>query len=385
MRALALALLTLSCAHTAQREPEVSSDALTLHGQKVPEHVFKADLKDFDAAPGVAVLHYYGSGGWGIQWGKTYVLAAPYFSNHSVARLLGSQTVGSLLKVEPKQLAVREGVEGTPIANTTAIIIGHGHVDHTGDVPALFDQGLITTKPALIADASTTNQLAALSARFGCIAPIDFADPEGSAAKCAVEGVRITPIHNAHAPHLNLVGLDVAAFGGFTKEPMHEAPSRSEDFKLGNTWAYLIDLLDAHGKVVFRIHYVDAVGSPPHALVPKELLKERDVDLHIACVPGFEQADYYPDAVLKIDKVKYVLLGHWEDFFQPQSEPLRPLRQVLNEDSMNRFVDIVEREVPHATTVTPLGACSATKPCGPRGEAWALPIPGETFQFATGK
>ena len=34
----------------------------------------------------VAVMHYYGSGGWGIQWRGQYLLLAPYFSNHRRVR-----------------------------------------------------------------------------------------------------------------------------------------------------------------------------------------------------------------------------------------------------------------------------------------------------------
>jgi hypothetical protein len=377
MKRFAVVLLLLACAHKQRSVDEPDPNALIIHGQKVPEHVLKADPKNFEAPPGTVVMHYYGSGGWGILWRGTYVLAAPYFSNHSVTSLLGSDMVDS--KIVPKPMEVRAGVEGTPIAQTKLMLIGHGHVDHTGDVPALFDQGLITGKPALMADRSTTNQLAALSSRFSCITAVDYTNEHTASAQCPVENVRVTPIHHAHAPHLNLIGLDVAAFGGHVKEPAHDPPSTAADYKLGNTWAFLIDLLDEKGNVAFRIHYVDAVGTPPHGMAPHALLKEREVDVHIACVPGFEQADFYPEAMIKHHHVKYVLMGHWEDFFQPTSEPLRPLRQVLNGPAMERFVDAVEKELPKAQGVVPLQTPQV------HGEAWALPVPGETFQFAVGK
>jgi len=74
-------------------------------------------------------------------------------------------------------------------------------------------------------------------------------------------------------------------------------------------------------------------ASPPHGLVPKTLLAERDVDVHIACVPSFEQTDGYPETLLERAHVKYVLMGHWEDFFQSRGEALKPLRNVLDEAS----------------------------------------------------
>jgi len=381
---LAMALLAAAtgCA-TASRSRAPQEQVLHLRGQPVPATVLQPSLADFEVPPNVAVLHYYGAGGWGIQWRGTYVLAAPYFSNHDLVALLGSP----LVKLAPKEAEVRAGLAGTPVGKTSVILIGHGHVDHSGDVPALFGEGLIAGRPALLADRSTTNQLAALSSRFGCVASIDFDDPEQAASACPVPGVRITPLHHAHAPHLNLVGLDVAAYGGSVKAPRVDEPSRADDYKLGNVWAYLIDLLDERGAVVFRIHYVDAAGSPPHGLVPPGLLAERDVDVHIACVPGFEQVEDYPEAMLERHHGRFVLLGHWEDFFQPRGAPLRPLRQVLDEPALERFVDVVERTLAGARGGGPLNKtaerCAPPHACGPRGETWALPVPGETFQFAT--
>jgi hypothetical protein len=361
--------------------------ALVVHGQHVPEHALVPRPADFVVPPGVAVLHYYGAGGWGIKWGETYVLAAPYFTNHGLPTLLASRA-SSAVQVVPDVAAVRAGFAGTPVGETNLILIGHGHVDHAGDVPAFFGEGLITGKPTLIADRSTTNLLAPMLDRFGCVAPVDYGNAEASAAKCAVPRVRITPIHSAHAPHLRVKGVEVAAFGGFVKEPRTTLPATAEDYKLGNTWAYLIDLLDEQGEVAFRIHYVDAAASPPHAIVPRALLAGRDVDVHIGCVPGFELSEDYPDGVLRHHNVRYVLAAHWEDFFQARTDRLTPLREVVDGESLERFVDIVEKALPAARGVVPLNKsaadCAAPRECGPHGAAWSLPVPGETFQFAAG-
>ncbi len=366
----------MACATTPRAEPVIP--ALVVRGQAVPIHAVPAVAADFDVGPGVAVLHYYGAGGWGIQWGSTYVVTAPYFSNHGLGELLASSTI-TALQVTPNVELVRAGLANTPIQKTSVILIGHGHIDHTGDVPALFGPGLIEGTPALVADRSTTNQLAALAAHFGCVAPIDYDNADEAAVKCPVPNVRITALHHSHAPHLKLAGLDVAAYGGFIKEPRDVPPSHASDYRLGNTWAYLIDLLDAQGRVAFRIHYADASGSPPHGMVPRKLLAERDVDVSIACVPGFEQSDLYPEALLEHHRVRYTLAAHWEDFLQAPTEALMPLRQVLDEAALERFIDRADASMPKVNRLQPL------KPSrGPHGAGWALTVPGETFQFATG-
>ncbi|MBX7113538.1 MAG: hypothetical protein K1X64_04320 [Myxococcaceae bacterium] len=239
-----------------------------------------------------------------------------------------------------------------------------------------------------MADRSTVNLLAAMSKRFGCVAAVDYRDPVGSANKCPIDRVRITPVHHAHAPHLNIVGLDVAAYGGRQKDPLRALPTHADDYKLGTTWAYLIDLLDEQGKVVFRIHYTDAAATPPHGLASASVIAERDVDVAIACVPGFEQSDDYPAGLIENQRARYVFAAHWEDFFQPRQEILSPLRQVLDAPAIERFIDVVDAQLPRSRGVVPLNkgaACSRAKPCGPHGQAWALPVPGETFHFQTSK
>lgn len=375
MRALALALTLL-----------LSGCALTIRGQKVPPLATVANPKDFVVPKGVAVLHYYGAGGWGIEWGDTYLLTAPYFTDHGLATLAASR-VSPAVRVTPNEQLVKEGFFGTPVAKTAAVLIGHGHLDHTGDVPAFFGDGRITTRPVLIADRSTVNLLAPLADRFSCIAPIDYGESTDPTL-CPVPHVRITPIHHSHAPHVRLAGLDVAAYDGFIKEPRKTLPAAAEDYKIGNTWAYLIDLLDDSGKVVFRIHYVDAAGSPPHGIVPEALLAERPVDVHIACVASWELADGYPEGVLRHHDVGYVLAAHWEDFFNTHHEPLMPLRTVVTEEGLERFLDVVEQAHPLPTGVAPLNKsdkdCEAPNVCGPRGTVWAMPVPGETYQFLAG-
>ncbi len=370
---------TLACAGTRSAAPE-QEPPLVLRHQNVPRHVLDPRPADFELPAGKVALHYYGAGGWGIRWRDTYVLTAPYFSNHTLLSLLSSPTA-ALFPVVPNLSEVRAGFKGTPVEQTQLVLIGHGHVDHTGDVPAFFGEGLISGRPTLIADRSTTNELAALKERFGCVQALGHEDNGHAAARCPTPSVRITPLHHGHAPHQQLLGLNVAAFAGSVKAPREQLPSRPEDYVLGSTWAFLIDLLDERGAVAFRIHYVDASDSPPHGFAPAALLAERDVDVHIACAAGFEQSVEYPDGLLTHLHARYALLAHWEDFLQPREAPLSPLRNVLDEAALERLVDVVERTLPTPRGVAPEGSCTE-RACGPRGATWALPVPGETFRFA---
>ena len=348
--------------------------------QKVPDYALEANPDDFVVADDVAALHYYGVGGWGIKWRGKYLLAAPYFSNHGF--------LSYYAKNGPDLDAVRDGVRNTPFGETGLILVGHGHVDHAADIPAFPAAGLPARQAGIIANQTTLNMLAELmppNETFGCAeAPLDNGKP---VERCALTGFRITPIASDHAPNIKVLGIPITVSQGTVDEPQETHPERPSGYRLGNTWAYLIDLLDENGEVVFRIHYMDAVAGTDQSSIPPELLEDRAVDIHIACVPGFAYVKDYPEWVLEQGKTGYVMLGHWEDFFQPRDERLKPVSVVLSQNKLNKFVQRIEAGVSSdAKTITPLNKSTTECPtdgeqCGPRGDVWAMPVPGETYHF----
>jgi hypothetical protein len=348
--------------------------------QRVPAYAIEADAEDFAVADDVAVLHYYGVGGWGIKWRGEYLLAAPYFSNHGFLSYYG--------KNGPDIDAVRKGVRNTPFGDTGLILVGHGHVDHAADIPAYAEAGLPANQAGVIANPTTLNMLAELmppNESFRCAeAPLEDGRPiEG----CNLNGFRITPLASHHAPNIKILGMPITVSTGTVEEPQENIPERPSGHRAGMTWAYLIDLLDENGDVAFRIHYMDAVAGSDDSSIPAGLMNERSVDVHIACVPGFAYVKDYPEWVMEQGNTGYVLLGHWEDFFQPRDDRLKPVTVVLSESKLNRFTKRVEGSISDdAVRVAPLNKSTDDCPvdgerCGPRGDAWAMPVPGETYHF----
>jgi len=223
--------------------------------------------------------------------------------------------------------------------------------------------------------------------QFRCVeAPVGNATP---IERCGLEGFRITPLVSHHAPNVQIQARGFTIATGKVDEALDHVPDRPGDYQAGETWAFLIDLLDEDGEIAFRIHYMDAVADSSQSGIPAHLIDDHKVDVHIACVPGFAYVEDYPEWVMEQGKTGFVLLGHWEDFFQPRDYRLKPVTWVLNEDKLNLFANRIVRSVSaEADDVTPLNKSSQQCPkdgdrCGPRGDRWAMPIPGETYQFKT--
>jgi len=359
--------------------------------QRLGDHVLASSVADFEPDhPSDAVLHYYGVGGWGILWKGQYLLTAPYFSNHD---LLAS----SICEAKPDEHAISRGFANTPYDRTKVILVGHGHVDHAADIPKYpLDE---MDDPTLVADQSTVNLLGDEVLAHVCEVALPREDGTDASphddvssalptdGDCPTGDFRITPLPWAHAPHVGLRSLGLyGTFGapqGTQGTALHEPPSKGNDWLIGRTWAFLIELLDA-GRPVFRILYVDAAASPGF-VGPWPAIDDGPIDVHIACMPDFDLVDGYPGDLLKEHHVKYVLAGHWEDFFRSRDRSVRPVG-VLSEKDMNAFVLQVEQAIgwqSPAAGPDNKDSCKVGETCGPHAPTWSVPIPGETFWFHT--
>ncbi len=103
-----------------------------------------------------------------------------------------------------------------------------------------------------------------------------------------------------------------------------EPPRSASDWVEGAVFAYLVDFLDAGGRVAFRLYYQDSGASPPHGYAPAPLIADRRVDVAIICVGGdFRRLREHPEGIIANLKPRFVVLSHWEDFFATQENQVR--------------------------------------------------------------
>jgi hypothetical protein len=120
---------------------------------------------------------------------------------------------------------------------------------------------------------------------------------------------------------------------------------------MGPVYAYLIEVLDAGGRPVFRIFYQDAAAPRAYESLPAARRADA-VDVAIITVGNFRGRLFgvrdYPHALLDSLKPRRVVLGHWENFFRAPFEPLR----VVPLTNTGELVRRVERSVGAGNWVT---------------------------------
>jgi L-ascorbate metabolism protein UlaG (beta-lactamase superfamily) len=274
-------------------------------------------------------LTYLGVGGWILEHGDDMILTAPFFTNPGFVRT-------GLASIATDTLEVDRQMSRYDVRRARAILTGHAHYDHLMDVPRVATSHAPDAR--IVGSRTVANTLGSWS---GVGSRVDVVNDSVGDQKTAGRwlrygrGVRVMPLRSRHAPHFDGYTL----YQGTVQRPRTVAPRYASEWLDGETFAFLIDFMDASDSVAFRVYYQDAVVAPPLGFAPDELIAERPVDVAILVPATFDQVDWHPEAFVENLQPRRVLLGHWEDFFAPVDAPTRAL--MLSD--LGHFQDRLER------------------------------------------
>lgn len=292
-------------------------------------------------------LQYLRCGGWLMRRGDAAIMTGPFFSNPSFVRT-GLATIAADPAAIEANLAKVEG-----LADVSAILIGHSHYDHLMDTPYVATHH--ATKAVVYGSETTAHILAAVPELEGRVVAVNESaatvDRPGAFTTVAGGRIRFMPIVSEHAPHY----MGIKLYKGKLDHDLTELPRRAGAWKEGQTLAYVIDFMSADGRRVdFRIHYQDSASNPPLGHPPRFTgADDAPYDVAIACGASHSQVDDYPEGIVKRLAPRTVLVGHWEDFFIPTTEPLHFVRA----NKVPRFLERLDACLPPGTVrllATPL-------------------------------
>ena len=314
---------------------------------------------------------FLGTQGFLLERGGQSICTAPLYSNPSLDHVLGNH-----------RLVVDEGViddllPSAWVDNTSAILVGHSHYDHLMDVPYV---ARAKAPGAVLYGSRTMTHLIASAvadrSRLRSVSPqVDYrmcpglevceGDNAGQAGEWilvtgdAASGpaIRVRALCSEHSSQFMGVG---PLWRGCLREDRPSLPERAGEWVLGDTLAWLVDFVQ-DGDPAFRVYFQDSATDPTRGYVHPDLLREKGVDLAILCAGAFEGVRDNPEGILRNTRPRYVLLGHWDDFFRPQSEPLQALPA--------QDFALLSRQVSSALGAQPH-----------EGRFW-FPAPGASFRF----
>jgi hypothetical protein len=315
----------------------------------------------------VISVRYLGVSGLLIEHGGHVMLTSPFFSNPSLSMVRPRLT--RLLRSTPRissDTLVIEKLLPRSADEATVILVGHGHYDHLMDIPYIATRR--ATRSRIFGSPSVRHMLmgdSALRSNGGRrVVAISIAEA-GSLHRRGVwnyssdSAFRFMALLASHAPNYRALKNNYLFSPGSVDVDLDSLPHTAGEWKLGEPYAYLIDVLsDDRKATVFRIYFQDAPSEPPLGFPPTEVLAERAVDLAVLCGATSSNVLNTPDSLLKVMKPSQVIVAHWEDFFRQQTLPIQP--------SPGTEIDELRE--------------SLTKSLAPSAP-WVIPLPQTTFRF----
>lgn len=298
---------------------------------------------------------YLGVGGWLIRRGPDAVMTAPFFSTPRLSAVGFGRPIGP----DTARIDERMGALVPEATGIRAVLVGHSHYDHLMDVPYVARRYLPgvpvygnAAMLRLLARDPVYPRLASVEEDAGTYeAPGRWIYPHPDST------VRFMALRSGHAPH----ALGVKVFRRRQRGERDALPSNAWEWAEGEVFAFVVDFLDGPGgRVAYRVHFQDAASEAPQGFPPPWPAGDTArFDLAIVCAGSFREAGDYPRGIVGALRPREVLVGHWEDFFRPQTMALRL--------------------IPRTDTTELLRRVDAALPADARR---AVPRPGATLRFA---
>ncbi len=315
----------------------------------------------------VISVTYLGVSGLVIEHSGRVILTAPFFSNPSLRMVSPRLTrlLRSTPRISPDTLLI-ERLLPRLADRATAILVGHGHYDHLMDVPYIAVRR--ASRSRIFGGPSVRHMLMGDSILRSNSGQRVVAISLGEAGSTNRRGVwyytgdsayRFMALVAGHAPTYRALKHSYLYTLGSVDADLDSLPHTAAEWKLGEPYAYLIDVLSDDKKTpVFRIYFQDAPSEPPLGFPPTEVLAERMVDLAVLCAATSSNVPNTPDSLLKVLKPSQVIVTHWEDFFRQQILPTQPSPGTELEALRESLKKSLAPSVP-----------------------WVLPLPQTTFRF----
>ena len=276
----------------------------------------------------VVSITYLGISGILIEHGPHVLMTDPFFSNPITAPRPGALRwllSGPRIRSDS---AVIEQLLPRAADRASVILIGHGHYDHLMDVPYIATHrargasifGGPSIRRMLIGDRALRSRADRLVS-----IPVERAGDashEGDWIYSRDSAFRFMALRSDHAPILKFGSWRHSFAAGRVSADMDSLPDTAAQWKLGEPYAFLIDVLsDSTRTTLFRIYFQDAPNEPPLGFPPAAILAERKVDLAILCAATSTHVSAAPDSLLRILQPEAVLVTHWESFFRSRLKP----------------------------------------------------------------
>lgn len=253
-------------------------------------------------------LTYLGCAGFIMNYHNKSILCDPYISNPG------------FLNFGKMHTNWKDKISEATLKSIDMVTISHGHYDHCYDIKDLCNY--IQPNSKIIGDMSVQYQLNSIYKQqtFQNIGLQYHEEQQWIYNNDST--FRIFPLQSIHNPH---VGKIEFLKGKYTA-PLAEIPDKSWQWKKGEAYSYLIDVLNKDSSIAYRIILVNGNLNVAGMAALKTLSKERRSDLQLQIFWKEVLVKENMMNVYAVAKPEKIILHHWNNFFVSFDQPLQYLR-----------------------------------------------------------
>ncbi len=290
-------------------------------------------------------MRYLGCGGFYIANSSDAVLIDPFFSN------TGFLKVGlSKMKTSPSN--VDYGLEGLmeDIKNKArGIFVTHSHYDHLLDVPYVYNHFTNKAHTKIYVSPSGAARMAHVVDASHIVNiqsnPVSNSREMGKQYPLGADSsIWVTPILSEHAPHYKKISLYNGDSQSDTNYNSDTTLTWASQWRLGDTYAYLIDFKGENHTIEYRIFVMSSAAPPKYSWLPEDLLSEHPVNLAILGAASFEYVANYPEGIVDHLNPEKIIICHWEDFFRDYQSKTKRIVRFTN---VKKFINRLNKVYPY--------------------------------------
>ncbi len=254
------------------------------------------DLFDLPAADPTApvTLTWMGVSTLLIDDGTCAVLTDGFFSRPSLLEV-------GLRALTPSQSRIRESLARADIDRLAAVVPVHTHFDHA------LDSAVVAQRTG----ADVVGGVSAANIARGQRLPEDRIVVATPGSEMTIGSFGVTLVESEHCPP--------DRFPGVITTPV-VPPAKASAYRCGEAWSVLVEHRPSHRRLLIQ----GSAGFSPGALAGRRAEVAYLGVGQLGMQPDRYIQRYWDETVRAVGARRVVLI-HWDDFFQPLTEPLRAL------------------------------------------------------------
>jgi L-ascorbate metabolism protein UlaG (beta-lactamase superfamily) len=260
---------------------------------------------------GVLTARYFGSTTIQIDDGETAIMVDGFFSRPGFLRVIFGTIAPDLSVIVPDFSVVENALTKRGETTLAAVLVAHAHHDHVLDAPVVADR-----IGALLVGSKSTEKVASSYGLSDCICTVRHGDT------LRLGNFTIDFFESPHSrPHFNAGAIDTS----------FRTPAGARAYKSGENYSFLIH------------HQKGTVLIWPSANFVPCLLRDVKADVVFLGIGGLGMRsktfvrDYWRE-VVKATDARLVIPIHWDNFFRPLEQPLRPMPLMDNFDRSIKLI-----------------------------------------------